>query len=236
MANNRVTIPQNMELYNTTNSTIIDGGEQSNNASQSATNTSQSEVNTSQINEVNTSQSIAMTSATTNIKPKLPKLTLPKFKGDVTKWNTFWDSYESAIHKNDAITKVDKFNYLSSLLEGTALRAIQGLNLTNANYDAAVEILQDRFGRPQQVIAAHMDEILKRQARTGEKLSSIIYVYDKISVHVRVLASLGVSSEQYGSLLISIIMSKLPSDIRLHIARTVRPLKKLGQSMTYLLR
>ena len=62
------------------------------------------------------------------------------------------DSYESTIHKNDAITKVDKFNYLSSLLEGTALRAIQGLNLTNANYDAAVEILQDRFGRPQQVI------------------------------------------------------------------------------------
>ena len=88
---------------NSTNSTIIDSGEQSNSASQS-------EVNT------NTSQSTAITSATTNVKPKLPKLTLPKFKGDVTKWNTFWDSYESTIHKNDAITKVDKFNYLSYLL------------------------------------------------------------------------------------------------------------------------
>jgi hypothetical protein len=105
---------------NWTNSTIIDSGEQSNS-------TSQSEVNT------NTFQPTATTtSATTNVKPRLPKLTLPKFKGDVTKWNTFWDSYESTIHKNDAITKVDKFNYLSwrSLLEGTALRAIQGLNLT----------------------------------------------------------------------------------------------------------
>ena len=64
-----------------------------------------------------------------------------------------------------------------------------------------------------------MDEILKVQACTGEKLSSLRYVYDKISVHVRGLASLGVSSEQYGSLLIPIIMSKLPSDIRLQIAR-----------------
>ena len=64
-----------------------------------------------------------------------------------------------------------------------------------------------------------MDEILRRQARTGEKRSSIRYVYDKISVHVCGLASLGVSSEQYGSLLIPIIMSKLPSDIRLLIAR-----------------
>ena len=100
-----------MELYNTTHSTIIDGGEQSNSASQSETNTSQSEVNTSQISEVNMSQPIAMTSATTNIKSKLPKLTLLKFKGDVTKWDMFWDSYESAIHKNYAITKVDKFNY-----------------------------------------------------------------------------------------------------------------------------
>ena len=88
---------------NSTNSTIIDSGEQSSSASQS-------EVNT------NTSQSTAITSATTNVKPKLPKLNLPKFEGDVTKWNTFWDSYESTIHKNDGITKVDKFNYLSSLL------------------------------------------------------------------------------------------------------------------------
>jgi hypothetical protein len=157
--------------------------------------------------------------------PKLPKLTLPKFKGDVTKRNTFWDSYESMIHKNDVITKVDKFSFFSSLLEGTAQRAIQGLNLTNANYDAAVEILQDRFGRPQHVIAAHMDEILKVQACTGEKLSSLRYVYGKISVHVRGLASLGVSSEHYGNLLIPIIMSNLPSDIRLQIARKARSLE-----------
>jgi hypothetical protein len=79
---------------NSTNSTIIDSGEQSNSASQS-------EVNTNTFRPTATT-----TSATTNVKPKLPKLTLPKFKGDVTKWNTFWDSYESTIHKNDAITKV----------------------------------------------------------------------------------------------------------------------------------
>ena len=144
---------------------------------------------------------------------------MTKFKGEVTTWNTFWDSYESAIHNSDAITKVDKFNYLTSLLEGTALHAIQGLTLTNENYDAAIEILQDRFGRPQQVITAHTDEILKIQACTGEKLSSLRYVYDKISVHIRGLAPLGVSSEQYGSLLIPIIMSKMPSNIRLQIAR-----------------
>ena len=38
-------------------------------------------------------------------------------------------------------------------------------------------------------------------------------------MHVRGLASLGISSEKYGSLLIPIIMSKMPSDVRLQIAR-----------------
>lgn len=51
--------------------------------------------------------------ATTTMQPKLPKLILSNFNGEVTKWSTFWDSNESAIHNNDAITcKVDKFNYL----------------------------------------------------------------------------------------------------------------------------
>jgi hypothetical protein len=54
---------------------------------------------------------------------------------------------------------------------------------------------------------------------SGDKPSQLRFVYDKISVSVRGLEALGVASSQYGSLLIPIIMSKLPSEIRLHIAR-----------------
>jgi len=52
-------------------------------------------------------------------KVRLPKLTLPKFKGDIKNWISFWDLFQSAVHNNDSIPKVDKFNYLNSLLEGT---------------------------------------------------------------------------------------------------------------------
>ena len=51
----------------------------------------------------------------------------------MTLW-TFWDSYESAIHKNDELADVDKFNYLHSLLERTTHEAIAGLTLSAANY------------------------------------------------------------------------------------------------------
>ena len=50
--------------------------------------------------------------------PRLPKLTLQKFRGVVTTWSTFWDSFKAAVHDNDSIPKIDKFNYLNSSLEG----------------------------------------------------------------------------------------------------------------------
>ena len=44
--------------------------------------------------------------------------------------------------------RVDKFSYLKSLLEGPAARSIQGLTLSAANYDAAIDLLVKRFGKP----------------------------------------------------------------------------------------
>ena len=64
------------------------------------------------------------------------------------------------IHSNPTIAKVNKFNYLKSLLEGQAAWAIEGLTLTSANYDAAITILPERFGKTQQTIAAHIDKTL----------------------------------------------------------------------------
>ena len=48
-----------------------------------------------------------------HVKAKLPKLILPRFRGDVTKWTSFWDSFKSAVHENEAISPIDKFNYLT---------------------------------------------------------------------------------------------------------------------------
>ena len=150
----------------------------------------------------------------------LPKLTLPKFKGDITLSGTFWDSYKSSVHDNNDIATVDKFNYLKSLLEGPAYRCIQGLPITASNYEGAIELLQQRFGKPQQVISAHMEELLKLPAFTNDKPLSLRYIFDKVNVHIRGLAFMGVASkEYYGSLLIPVIMTKLPSDLRLRIAR-----------------
>ena len=183
------------------------------------TNTQISSTNT-QLSSTNTQ--LSSTNPLTTVRSKLPKLILPKFKGDVTSYRSFWEIFESTVHNNMQLTIIDKFNYLVSLLEGSALRSIKGLTITEENYQAALDILQERFGNSQQIISAHMDELLKLQPCTSEKSSQLRYMYDKVSVNVRGLEAMGIHSEQYGSLLIPVIMCKLPIDVRLQIARNTK--------------
>ena len=64
-----------------------------------------------------------------------------------------------------------------------------------------------------------MDDMLKIIPCNSDKVSHLRSVYDKIHINIRRLESLGVTPEQYGSFLIPVIMSKLPSDVRLQVAR-----------------
>ena len=91
---------------------------------------------------------------------------------------------------------------------------MQGLTRTEANYNSAIEILQKRFGKRQNIISKHMDEMLKIPECVNDNAPQLRLVDDKISANIRGLESLGVSSNQYGSLLIPVIMSKLPHEIR----------------------
>ena len=84
----------------------------------------------------------------TVVKPKLPKLTLERFKGDVTTFQSVWEQFNSTIHENPIIPRTDKFKHLKVLLEGPAAHVIQGLNLTTANYDQARKLLEDRWQNP----------------------------------------------------------------------------------------
>ena len=118
------------------------------------------------------------------VKPKLPKLHLEKFRGDVTTFITFWEGFKSSIDSNEKITPTDKFKYLQSLLEGQAARVIQGLSLTEANYKHALELLEQHFGQKQIIISAHMDNLLKLNACQGDKSYQLRYLFDQIRVQI----------------------------------------------------
>jgi len=138
------------------------------------------------------------------VRPKLPKLTIAKFSGEVIKFRAFWDSFNSAVHNNRSLSDVDKFSYLQGLLEGPAATAIQGLTLSNVNYQAARELLEQRFAKPQYVIAAHMDQMYKLPNCKSDRASQLRSTFDKLCVHVRGLEAVGISAEEYGKFLIPV--------------------------------
>ena len=61
-----------------------------------------------------------------------------------------------------------------------------------------------------------MDELLKLPTCTWDKPGQLRIIYDRIKINVR---GLGVKAEQDGSFLIPVIMSRLPAEVRLHVAR-----------------
>ena len=58
---------------------------------------------------VESCQATAQPESQNVVRNRLLKLSLPKFTGDVTKWNTFWDSFQSAVHRKEGISNIDKF-------------------------------------------------------------------------------------------------------------------------------
>ena len=96
---------------------------------------------------------------------------------------------------------------------------MQGLPLTDANYAHARKLLEDRYGKTQVIISAHVDNLIKLNPCANDKPNKLRYMFDQIRVQIRGLESLGVKTESYGQLLIPIIMSKLPSEIRLQVSR-----------------
>ena len=155
---------------------------------------------------------------TTNFYPRLPKLDLPTFSGDILLWQTFWDAFYTTVHTNPSLTNVQKFSYLKSQLTHDAKQCIAGLALTSANYEQAIYLLKDRFGQEQNIINAYMQNLTELPSPTLTP-HSLRKFYDKMETSIRGLESLGQTQETYGSLLIPIIFGKLPDDMRKSMTR-----------------
>ena len=163
--------------------------------------------------------SMFQTKPTPRAHINLPKLQIHPFDGNPLEWLTFWDSYSNAVHNNQELKKIDKMNYLKGLITCNTARAISGLPMTSQNYEKAIEILKERFGRNQVLINAHMESLSKISAPSAD-VQQLRKFYNSCESNIRALETLGVQTDSYGSLLIPILLKKLPEQLRCTIFRT----------------
>ncbi|XP_071056161.1 uncharacterized protein [Onthophagus taurus] len=98
----------------------------------------------------------------------LPSLNLPQFKGSYEEWLRFFELYKSLVHDNARLNKIQKFYYLQSCLKDDALRIINSLEISEANYDVAIELLRERYENKKVLIRNHVKNIFELQPLTRE--------------------------------------------------------------------
>lgn len=91
---------------------------------------------------------------------KLPAIQLPSFEGDYKQWLPYEDTFRSLIHNNEDIATVQKLQYLRASLRGEALKLIENLPITEANYSVAWQLLSDRYSNHTLIAASYIHEIL----------------------------------------------------------------------------
>ena len=133
-------------------------------------------------------------------------------------WVTFWDLYQAAVHNNDQISEIKKFTYLQTLLA----KEYYSWSCLNCCQLFSIALLESRFGNKERIISKHMDALLALESVSWQgNTMALRSLYDKVETHLRALKALGVSSEAYNSLLPSVLMRKLPSELCLNISRHV---------------
>ena len=147
---------------------------------------------------------------------KLPRIELKRFNGDPTCWQTFIDSFESAVDKNEQLTEVEKMNYLINLVQCDAEATVKGLTLSHDNYKIALKLLKDRFDDPQLLISTHMNKLLELETvqHINDAVKGLRRLSDQVETNVRCL-----EPKSYGPLLITVFMGKLPEELKLIISR-----------------
>ena len=145
---------------------------------------------------------------------KLPKLDMHTFSGDKMKWSEFWDAFESAVHNKKKMSNVEKFNYLRNKVSGEARSAIQGLNLSNENYEVAIGILKERFGNEQEIIDLHYNQMINLYPASNTT-SSLRNLLDQLEKHLRSLEVLKQNVNQ--DVFVAMIRAALPEDVLLQL-------------------
>ena len=149
---------------------------------------------------------------------KLPKLEIKHFSGNALDFPSFEQQFEASVGRSD-LADIAKFSYLKGLLNGEALRCIQGLALSNDNYEAAWDLLRNRYGRKNLVVSSLMKQMTALKLCGDNDTKSLRALLDKVSSSIRALTALGVPLDTYGALLAPLIRQKLPQKLNLMLSR-----------------
>lgn len=151
----------------------------------------------------------SQTNVPNNSLSGLPSINLPQFHGTYEGWVPFFEIFKSLIHENMKLSKIQKFYYLQSCLRGDATLVIHSLEISETNYDTAIDLLKERYENKRVLIRGHVKAIYDMPVIKKESHIELRNLLDNFLRNFRALKGLGQPVETWDTLLIYLITTKL---------------------------
>lgn len=166
----------------------------------------------------------------------LPPINLIQFDGDITKFISFWDTFKTNIDQRNDLNDIKKLQYLKASVKGEALDLIRNIPISPENYQEALNLLQNRYNRENEIIFGYIDRILELKTIKSQDTDQLKKLINETRSSLKSLKFLKQPVDHWDSLVIRILMKKLDFSIRKSWIMSLHDYKipKLEEFLNYL--
>ncbi|KMQ89107.1 hypothetical protein RF55_11296 [Lasius niger] len=158
---------------------------------------------------------------------QIPKIQITTYSGKLEEYTTFRQTFGVTIDQNKKLSKIEKFIYLQSYLEGRAKDVLSGLAVTEANYETAKEILDQNFGGKEKIKKLHIQRIINiPKIKDINQVFALRQNVQTLTTNLRSLQNLDMSTEELSAVLLPLTKDAFPIELRLQFEREEDEQKK----------
>lgn len=140
---------------------------------------------------------------------RVPEIQLPKFSGLYSDWPNFFALFSTVIHDNNDLSSLEKLYYLRASLEEAALDTISALELKEANYKVALDLLINRFDNKLIQFQTLIKDVFSLDSVENGSSIGLRRLSDKMNSHLRAMLTLANKEQIADGLLIYLVTTKL---------------------------
>lgn len=143
---------------------------------------------------------------------KLPKIQLPTFSGNYEDWPTYKDLFNSLVHENSSLSKVQKLHYLKLSVTDEAGTLLKHIQVTEANYDQARKMLINRFDNKRLIIASILKRMFNQKKMQNQTANHIKSLLDTTVECLNNLKNQEIDVNSWDPIVIFLLVQKLDSE------------------------
>ncbi|XP_029157231.1 uncharacterized protein LOC114929733 [Nylanderia fulva] len=145
---------------------------------------------------------------------QLPRISLPKFSGKFSEWESFKNTFESLVASNDSLSNTQKFHYLKTSVISDAASIISNLKISDANYESVWQLLIDEYDDQLTLIHTHIHAFMCLPTMKAENVAEMRKLRDTVSASLAALTNLKRPVREWDDILVYVISQKFSSKTR----------------------